>query len=269
VELPFQQVNRAELSRAEVVGQLRTLGVQPGGVVLVHTAFRAVRPVAGGPAGLIAALREALGADGTLVMPAWTGEADQLFDPAETSAAADLGIVADTFWRLPGVLRSPHPEAFAAAGPRAAEIVLADPLPLPPHIPASPVGRVHDADGQVLLLGVGHEANTTLHLAEVMANVPYGIPRSCTVIEHGRPVQREYRENDHCCQRFALLDGWLRQRGLQTEGRVGHAQARLMRSRDVVAVALEHLAEDRLVFLHPPAVGCEACDAARASIASG
>jgi aminoglycoside 3-N-acetyltransferase-4 len=253
-------------SRAQLVDELRRLGAQPGGVLLVHTSFRAVRPVAGGPAGLIAALREALGPAGTLVMPAWTGDADQPFDPATTAAADDLGVVADTFWRLPGVVRSPHLEAFAAAGPRAADIVLRDPLPLPPHLPASPVGRVYDADGQVLLLGVGHDANTSLHLAELMAGVPYGVPRSCTVIEGGQPVRKEYVENDHCCQRFALADDWLRERGLQAEGRVGHAHARLMRARDVVAVALERLAEDPLIFLHSPDAGCDECDQARASV---
>ncbi|HEY0581157.1 MAG TPA: AAC(3)-IV family aminoglycoside N-acetyltransferase [Chloroflexota bacterium] len=255
-----------ELSRAAVVEQLGALGVQRGGVLLVHTSFRAVRPMAGGPAGLIDALREALGSAGTLVMPSWTGDADQPFDPAETAAAGDLGVVADTFWRLPGVLRSPHQEAFAAAGPRAAQIVLSDSLPLPPHIPASPVGRVYTADGQVLLLGVGHDANTTLHLAELMAGVPYGVPRSCTVIQDGQPVRREYRENDHCCQRFALADGWLRTRDLQAEGRVGHAGARLMRSRDLVALALQQLARDPLLFLHGPDEGCDECDEARASM---
>lgn len=60
------------------------------------------------------------------------------------------------------------------------------PLPLPPHVPDSPVGRVHDLDGQVLLLGVGHEADTSLHLAELIAEVPYGIPRHCMVMQDGK-----------------------------------------------------------------------------------
>ena len=252
-----------EISRDEVAEQLRALGVQPGGVLLVHTSFRAVRPVEGGPTGLIEALRMALGPAGTLVMPAWTGD-DGFFDPAVTPAAEDLGVVADTFWRMPGVARSSHPFAFAAAGPRAAEIT-GDPLPLPPHIPASPVGRVHDADGQVLLLGVSHDADTTLHLAELMAGVPYRQPRHITVLRDGAPVRIHYGENDHCCQRFALADGWLRERGLQREGRVGHADARLVRARDVVRVAREHLSGDPLVFLHPAGARCEECDEARAS----
>ncbi len=257
---------RRAFGRDEVAGQLRALGVTRGGVLLVHTSFRAVRPVEGGPTGLIAALRVALGPDGTLVTPAWTGDDDAPFDPATTPASPDLGIVPDTFWRLPDVARSGHPFAFAAAGPRAEQII-AGPLPLPPHAPESPVGRVHELDGQVLLLGVGHDVDTTLHLAELLAGAPYRLAHHCTVLQHGRPVRIDYGENDHCCERFALTDGWVRAQGLQAEGRVGHAVARLARARDSGAGALAHLADAPLLFLHPPTAECAECDEARRSAA--
>ena len=255
----------AEVSREELISQLRSLGVEPGGVLLVHTAFRAVRPVEGGPVGLIDAMRDVLGPHGTLVMLSSANDDDVPFDPAATPAAADLGAVAEIFWRLPGVLRSNHPFAFAAVGPRAAEIT-SDPLPIPPHVPESPVGRVYELNGQVLLLGVGHDANTTLHLAELLAGVPYRVPRHCTVLRDRRPVRVDYGENDHCCERFALADEWLRPRRLQSEGQVGHAHARLAHARDLVRLALEHLAEDPLIFLHQPAAGCAQCDDARRSV---
>jgi aminoglycoside 3-N-acetyltransferase len=252
-------------SRAELAWQLRALGVRRGGVLLVHSSFRAVRPVEGGPRGLIEALRDALGPAGTLVMPSWGDDDETPFDPVETPAAADLGVVADAFWRLPRTWRSDHPHAFAAAGPLAPRIT-ADPLPIPPHAPASPVGRVLEHDGQVLLLGVGHEADTMLHLAELLGRVPYRIERHVTVVRDGRPAALAYGENDHCCARFALADGWLRARGAQAEARVGSATARLVRAAEVVAAALEHLAQDPLVFLHGRDAGCAECDAARASL---
>ena len=126
---------------------------------------------------------------------------------------------------------------------------------------------MHDLDGQILLAGVGHDADTTLHLAELVAGVPYRLPKHRTVLREGRPTRIDYGENDHCCARFHLADGWLRARGLQAEGRVGHAHARLARARDVVAVAVEHLERDRLLFLHSAGAGCRECDAARASVA--
>jgi aminoglycoside N3'-acetyltransferase len=227
--------------------------------------YRAVRPVAGGPANVIRALLEAVGPEGTLVMPSWGNDADTAFDPARTPVSSDLGVTAELFRRFPGIRRSNHPFAFAALGP-AAEEITADPLPLPPHRPQSPVGRVFQRGGQILLLGVGHDANTTIHLAEVLAGVPYGVTNHCTVLERGRPVRVEYRENDHCCQRFALADEWLRERGLQREGRVGAADARLMESRDLVTIVRERLARNPLIFLHPPEHGCAECDQARSGM---
>jgi aminoglycoside 3-N-acetyltransferase len=257
--------DRRPLGTAAVADQLRALGVKQGGVLLVHSSFRETRPVEGGPRGLLAALRAALGAEGTLVMPSWSGNDDEPFVPAASPASRDLGVVADCFWRLPGVRRSDHVHAFAADGPLAARIT-GDPLPLPPCIPASPVGRVHELDGQVLLLGVGHDADTTIHLAEHLAGVPYRVPTHFTVLRDGLPARVDSWEHDHCCARFALMDGWLLARGLQSEGRVGHAHGRLARAGDIIAVTLRELARDPLVFLHPPSEGCAECERARASI---
>ena len=247
-----------------LIRQLLELGVKPGGVLLVHTSFSKVRPVEGGPQGLIRALRMALGEAGTLVMPSMSYDDDHPFDKNQ-SPCPEMGIVADIFWRLPGVMRSENNHAFAAAGPEAERILAPHPIDVP-HGLNSPVGRVYELDGQVLLLGVGHDSNTTVHLAENLAGVRYRRPKYITLLKEGRPVRFDYREVDHCCQNFALVDGWLEGRGQQRRGKVGHAEARLMRSRDVVSVVTEHLVQDETIFLHPEGFD-EECDDARASLA--
>jgi aminoglycoside 3-N-acetyltransferase len=225
-----------------------------------------VRPVESGPLGLLRALRAALGPDGTLVMPAMT-DGETAFDP-ETTPTHQMGITAELFRQQAGVVRSTHPGAsFAAAGPRAREICAPQPLS-PPHGPDSPVGRVHELGGQVLLLGVTHSESTTLHLAEAIARVPYSVSHPCLVEIDGHWQRIPIAETDHCCRRFDLADGWLRERGLLREGKVGHADARLMASRDLVEVAVAELAQDPLCFLCPSEDGCEECDRARASIGS-
>lgn len=247
----------------EVTDQLRRLGVQPGGVLVVHCAFSRVRPVAGGPLGLIVALRAALGPAGTLVMPSMSYDDEHPFDPRATPTL-EMGVVADTFWRQPGVRRSDSPHAFAAEGPLAERITQPHPYDVP-HGLNSPIGRVYELDGQVLLLGVGQDDNTTLHLAENLAGVRYRRACSVTLLEGGQPVRREYAEIDHCCQNFVLVDGWLEADGLLARGPVGHAEARLMRSRDIVSVVVERLRREETLFLHPPGVD-EECDEARASL---
>jgi aminoglycoside 3-N-acetyltransferase len=232
--------------------------------VVVHTSFKAVRPVEGGPAGLIAALTEALGPDGTLVMPAMSDD-DEVPFAIDATPCAGMGIVADTFWRLPGTLRSDNPSSFAARGPLAPAIVAPHPL-APPHGIDSPVGRAGVLGGLVLLLGVGHAENTTLHLAEALARVPYRARKCATLLRDGVATRVEYDETDHCCAGFARVDPWLRARGLQREGHVGAAAARLVRGSDLVAVAVEALLRDPFAFLHARAAGCAECDEAWASV---
>jgi aminoglycoside N3'-acetyltransferase len=258
-------MSRQSISRHELTEQLLGLGVEPGGVLLVHTSFSRVAPVEGGPLGLIAALRTALGPNGTLVMPSMSDDDDQPFDPRATPCLG-MGVVADRFWRLRGVLRSESPHAFAAIGPKAAEITADHPLDVP-HGLNSPVGRVYELDGQVLLLGVGHDADTTVHLAEALAGVRYRRPKSLTILRAGQPTRYDYSEIDHCCENFTLVDGWLEAEHRQRRGTVGHAEARLARSRDIVETATLRLREDETVFLHPPGTDLE-CDEARASLAA-
>jgi aminoglycoside 3-N-acetyltransferase len=247
-----------------LVRQLAHLGVRPGGVLLVHASFRAVRPVEGGPLGVIEALRAALGPRGTLVMPTMTDGAS-VFDPKVTPTDG-MGIIAELFWRQRGVLRSTHPGgSFAAEGPLAAQICAPQPLS-PPHGPDSPVGRVHDLEGQVLLLGVTHSENTTMHLAEAVANVPYAVSHPCVVEENGIVSTVMVPETDHCCRGFRIADQWLRDGDLQREGEIGNAHARLFDSRNLVAIAVERLSVNPLILLCPPTEDCEECAAAYASI---
>ena len=237
--MPRDEPTRTIATRDTLAAQLQSLGIRPGGVLLVHTSFRAVAPVDGGPLTLIAALRDALGPAGTLVMPTMT-DGETRFDPQATPSAG-MGITAELFWRQVGVLRSDHPGgSFAAAGPAAATICAPQPLS-PPHGPDSPVGRVHALGGQVLLVGVGHSENTTLHLAEALAQVPYSVAHPCVVVIDDVAQTLDIAETDHCCRNFELADGWLRTAGRQREGLVGHAHSRLFDAADVVDAAVSHL----------------------------
>jgi aminoglycoside 3-N-acetyltransferase len=256
-------MSREPVSRAVLLAHIRSLGVRPGGVLLVHTAFSRTGPVEGGPLGLIEALRDAMGPWGTVVMPSMSDDDDDVFDP-KASACVGLGVVADTFWRLPEVLRSNSPHAFAAVGPEAARITADHPLE-PPHGLDSPVGRVYELDGQVLLVGVGHDADTTIHLAEALAGVRYRRAKYATVLVNGQPVRRDYEETDHCCERFNILDEWLGAVDRQNRGIVGHGQARLADSREIVDLAVARLRENETIFLHQPGRDVE-CDEARASL---
>src|SRR5579859_1294309 len=114
-----------------VAHQLRALGLPTGAIVVVHTSYRAVGPVEGGPSGLISALRLAVGPEGTLVMPSMSDDDDIPFDRTSTPSRA-MGIVAETFWRGPTAVRSDNVAGFAAEGPLAGAIAAPHPI-APPH----------------------------------------------------------------------------------------------------------------------------------------
>ena len=88
-----------------IADELVALGVSGDGVIVVHTAFSAFGGGAGAPADLIAALRMAAGPHGTVVMPSMSDDDEEPFDRQNTPCAG-MGIVADTFWRMPDVIRS-------------------------------------------------------------------------------------------------------------------------------------------------------------------
>jgi aminoglycoside 3-N-acetyltransferase len=240
---------------------LGTLGVPGGAVLVVHTSLRAVGWVEGGARTVIDALRAAVGPEGTLVMPSMT-DGRGPFDP-RTTPTDEMGIVAETFWRLPGVLRSTHPNsAFAAEGPLAKEIVATHPLADPEGID-SPIGRVYRHDGWILLLGVGHDANTTIHVGESLSGVKYRRIKTVHLAREGVVVREQVPMIDHCCGNFEKLGPILEREEQVSIGRVGNATAQLMPSRAVVERAKSLLRENELYFLCPEGIACDQCEEAR------
>jgi aminoglycoside 3-N-acetyltransferase len=114
---------------ADIVAGLHAVGVTAGVNLEVHSSLKSLGVVAGGAATVIDALQEAVGPEGTLVLPSFNHGAaydgsSTGYDPAETPTTN--GAIPDTFWRRPGVLRSVNPtHAFAAWG-RQAERYTAD-----------------------------------------------------------------------------------------------------------------------------------------------
>ena len=81
-------------------------------------------------------------------MPSMTADDDHPFDPRATSCIG-MGIVAQTFWQLPGVLRSDSPHASPRLARRLPGITAPHPVDVP-HGLDSPGGLVYELDGQVL-----------------------------------------------------------------------------------------------------------------------
>lgn len=173
----------------DFVSALRKLEIERSRPVLVHTSLSAFGEVHGGAEALLGALSSVLD---TLVVPTFTyrtmitpevGPADngitygsgtdtnrmaEFFTP-DMPADPLMGIFPETLRRRPNARRSSHPIlSFAAfsADPAAAEAILsAQDL----EEPFGPIHVLRAEQGWVLLLGVDHTVNTSLHYAERLA----------------------------------------------------------------------------------------------------
>lgn len=201
----------ADLTKIDALtAQLRALGVRPGDTLMPHMAMRDLVPVERGPAGVLAALREAVGAQGTLLFAIPcdpSGSAFQAehrarvarklaiapgFDPKTARSRGTLGDFAAAVLADPGMTIAPHPAMrYAATGRRAAELLGAVPWD-DPMGPGSPVDRLGAFQGKVLVAGAESWMVTAAHLAEYGAR-PRGHPRVTRhykTIEDGAPVLR-------------------------------------------------------------------------------
>jgi aminoglycoside 3-N-acetyltransferase len=178
--------NDRPVTSAMILQALQSAGVVEGSVVIVHSSVSQLGWVVGGAQAIVEALLASVGSTGTIVMPAQTGlsdpadwenppvpedwwpvirEAAPAFDPAATPMRG-MGQVVECFRGLPGVLHSGHPVVgFVALGPDAETIVAHHRLEAS-FGDESPLGRLYDLDARVVMLGVGHANNTSLHLAE-------------------------------------------------------------------------------------------------------
>lgn len=157
---------------ADLVGQLRALGIRAGDLLMVHASMRRVGPVERGAVGMIDALREAVGMRGTLLMVLSADDSepfDALRSPVDVE---DMGVLPEVFRTYPGVAVNNHPaDRFAAIGPAAARLL--EPAPVHDyHGPGSVLERLTELGGRVLRLGANPDTVTLTHYAEYLADVP-------------------------------------------------------------------------------------------------
>jgi len=248
------------LKRQCLVAELQKLGLRRGGVLLVHSSLSSLGFVPGGPAAVIAALRDALGPDGTLMMPThtweWMNRGLRVFDVHTTPGC--VGTIAEHFRKIDGTLRSLHPtHSVAAQGPQATEMLIGHEEAETPCGTGTPYARLLEADGQILLLGAMLDSNTAFHCMEALCGYPEllreerdefeiigwdGESRSLGVRQHREGVARRY-----LAMREPLLVT-----GAAVAGKLGNAEVLLIQGARVHSVVTEwlrneprHLMENR------------------------
>lgn len=239
------------VTREMILKGLRDLGIKEGESVGVHSSLSRFGWVEGGADAVIDALLEAVGPEGNIVMPAYSTNREEVpltdedrayhvswkyrilpFDPAREGTWT--GKITDVFWRRPGARRGSNPvHSLAAMGPRAEELCRG-------------WDRLLAADGRILMLGVGLERCSSMHLAELYAELPERIlarnrmPQA--LIERYRGQTMDIGVGPY--PNFKLMEEPCRQHGILREGYIGQAPVMTARLKALIDLYAQYLRED-------------------------
>ena len=152
---------------------LAALQIPHDATVLVHSSFKSLGEVEGGPDTIVGALTEFF-ASGLLVMPTHTWNVVNakapIFDVTHTPS--NVGIIGETFRKKPGVIRTLHPtHSLAAKGEGAKEFADGEELSDTPTTWQGSYGKIYRSDSYVMFLGCPLTKNTIIHGAEEWAGV--------------------------------------------------------------------------------------------------
>lgn len=259
---------RKILIKADLIREFENCGLGPGQTIFVHCSLSSLGFVVGGAETLIRALLEIVGEEGTLMMPSQTWknldpttgvhweEPEEWWPilrenwPAydkEVTPAIGMGAVAEMFRKWPGAKRSDHPARSVAAVGKYAEYLTKDHDLSNIFGDNSPVGKLYELDGYILLIGVGYERNTSLHLSEYRANFSGKkfTNESSAIFINGERKWITYNTQEVNDEDFIKLGSEYDKEKNITIHEVGNAKVRFMKQRSLVDWTVEWMEKNR------------------------
>src|SRR5574344_422060 len=244
------------------------IGIKPGMNLLVHSSLSSIGWVCGGVVSVIKALEEAITTDGTLMMPAHSSDLSDpshwenppvpeswweiirkempVFDNSLTPTR-EMGVIAESFRKQTGVKRSNHPSASFCAWGKNTDYILQDNHYDYPQNEKSPLGRLYDLNGYVLLLGVNYDKNTSFHLAEYQSTyrgkkiVSDGFP----IIKDGKKEWYEYEDILYYSDDFIKIGKDFETTNKCKIGLIGNARSILFPQKDLVDFSVKWMNRNR------------------------
>lgn len=224
------------ITEEQIVHDLKALGLQNGADVMVHSSLSKIGHVRGGAGTVVDALLKVIGPDGTLLMPSFNHRMAKVYNPYTTPTIN--GSIPDSMWRRSDAVRSLQgTHAVAAIGPKA-ESWCKDHFLVGVWAEDSPIGKLIHEGGYILSLGVSHNCTTANHVAEMSVPCgcidPFGREDSIVMCDGGIHKTKGLAfRSEPCPIPRETLEKKLTQKKMQRHGKVGNADARLVKAKDL------------------------------------
>jgi len=261
-------MERKIVLKQDILTALENAGVCKGQTIMVHTSLSSLGFVCGGAQIVIEALMESVGMDGTIMMPtqSWKNldptagvhweEPEEWWQiirdnwPAydkDITPTNTMGAVAEMFRKWPKTLRSDHPARSVAANGKYAEHLTRGHDLSNIFGEGSPIAKLYELDGYVLLIGVGYDKNTSLHLADVRANYPgkHNSTEYSALLENGKRVWKEYSTLYVDGEDFEKIGEAFEKECLVQKASLGNGMITLMKQKELVDFATKWIEENR------------------------
>jgi aminoglycoside 3-N-acetyltransferase len=246
-------------TRRDIEKDIREMGLRAGDSVIVHSSYKSIGGVDGGPFAVIDALADVVLPTGALLFPnlyiprGFTVDDPPRFD-LKGEHVKNLGILPELFKFHYARHFSIHPTHSLMGIGEKARAILADhdKVGLPCGL-GTPWAKNARVGGGILLIGVDQRVNTTYHSAEEQMDDPYQLTDEVIIgtvvvdgIDHLVPsklhVWRYHAD-------FSILNPELEARGLLIRGRIGDAGTMWLDARGFIHLALTKLEQDRAYFI--------------------
>jgi aminoglycoside 3-N-acetyltransferase len=258
-DLETRKRENARVTKEDIKKGLKRLGLKRGDVVGVHSSLSSFGYVEGGADAVIDALLETVGKEGTIVMPTYSANRE---DVERSEREVELGVtwksrilpydakktpcttgrIPETFRKRTNAVRSLDPaHSLAAIGPKANELI-------------KDWDKLLEADGYILLLGVDLAVCSAMHLAERQVQMPQHILEK---VEPPRELLGKYGEDLGWPEwdigfgpypDFAKMEEPCREHGIMKTVKIGEATIRFLRLRELIDLYAEYLRKNPDLF---------------------
>lgn len=244
----------------DLAEQITASGIERDDNVILHSSLRSVGRTEDGPSTVVNAILAAIGPRGNLMaptftysLPAWKGEPFNI-----KNSRARTGAIPDYIRQRPDAVRSFHPtHSVAVIGPDMLEITNGH-MRATPLGKKSPFGKMLDRGAKILMLGTHQDTDSSLHLCEVLAELPYvkigftndvDFETAWYQTDDSEIRFTKIREVPGCSRGFRVIEPELVKRGVLQKVKIGEANSQLLNLTDLVSATCEILPANPTMLL--------------------